>query len=315
MSIYKYVTEERIGILKGSCIRFTQPSLFNDPFELSPYFKAIADDKFVEELIKSGWNEAEFEKIWEKTYIEMSEENPIVKCVPKEKLKELTLPYIRTPEVKIIYESLSNQIFKLNNPILRQRFLSSIRKSLDGIVGILCLTEKPDNLLMWAHYSNGHRGFVIEFDIKHNYFDRRTKPEEVRRHLKKVFYSKQRPEMVVYDSGLSDSENWDIWIKKFLWNKGDSWEYEQEWRMIDTLDACQKKISKGGEDVYLFSLPLDCIKGVIFGYSMSEENKRGFINLLQSDKKYSHINIKQAIMDEKDFRINIKEEDLTNLMV
>lgn len=308
MSIFKYVTEERIDILKESCIRFTQPSQFNDPFEVFPYFQAITDDKFVEELIKSEWNEAELEKrIVEETY-KISEASPIIKAIiPKEELKELALSYM--PMGKIMFESFANQFFKLNNPAMRQRFLSSLRNALDRTVGIFCLTEKPDNLLMWAHYSNGHRGFVIEFDIKHNYFDRRTKPEEVRRHLKKVFYSKQRPEMVVYDSGLSDSENWDIWIKKFLWNKGDSWEYEQEWRMIDTLEACQKKISKGGEDVYLFSLPLDCIKGVIFGCSMSEENKRGFINLLQSDKKYSHINIRQAIIDEKDFRINIKETE------
>lgn len=307
MSIFKYVTEERIGILKESCIRFTQPSQFNDPFEISPYFKAITDDKYVEELIKSGWNEAEVEKLWEKTYIKMTEENPIVKYIPKEKLKELTLQHIHTSEVKNIYESLLNQFFKLNNPILRlrQRFLSSIRKSLDGIVGILCLTEKPDNLLMWAHYSNGHRGFVIEFDETHSYFDRRTKPNEIRKHLKKVSYSKQRPEILAYDSRMSESENLDTWINKFFWNKGDSWEYEQEWRMIDALNDCQKKIRKGDEDIYLFSLPIDCIKGIILGCNMLEEDKYGFINLLQSDKKYSHINIKQAVIDEKDFRINI----------
>lgn len=312
MSIFKYVTEERIDILKDSCIRFTQPSRFNDPFDVFPYLKAIADDKYVEELIESGWNEAEIDKIWEETYIKMSEESPIVKCIPKEKLRELTLQHI--PKLKNIYESFSNQFFKLNDPAMRQRFLLSIGKALDAF-GILCVAERSDNLLMWAHYSNGHRGFVIEFDETHSYFDRRTKPDEIRRHLKKVIYSKQRPEIMFYDSRISESENLDIWISKFFWNKGDSWEYEQEWRMFDILKDCQKKIPKGNEDVYLFSLPLDCVKGVILGCKMSEENRRSFINLLQSDKKYSHIKIKQAVMDEKDFRINIKEEDLTNLMV
>jgi hypothetical protein len=33
--------------------------------------------------------------------------------------------------------------------------------------GILSLTEKHDNLLMWAHYAGEHTGFVIEFDSSH----------------------------------------------------------------------------------------------------------------------------------------------------
>jgi hypothetical protein len=32
-------------------------------------------------------------------------------------------------------------------------------------VGICSLSRSPLNLLMWAHYANDHKGFVVEFDI------------------------------------------------------------------------------------------------------------------------------------------------------
>jgi hypothetical protein len=34
-SLYKYVTADRIDILQNGHIRFTQPSVLNDPFEIS----------------------------------------------------------------------------------------------------------------------------------------------------------------------------------------------------------------------------------------------------------------------------------------
>lgn len=32
----------------------------------------------------------------------------------------------------------------------------------EELIGILCLTESPTNLLMWAHYADSHAGFVLE---------------------------------------------------------------------------------------------------------------------------------------------------------
>src|SRR5689334_11281388 len=41
MSLFKYVVSERIDILKNCRIRFTQPSAFNDPFEMQPFFDEL----------------------------------------------------------------------------------------------------------------------------------------------------------------------------------------------------------------------------------------------------------------------------------
>ncbi|SER85934.1 DUF2971 domain-containing protein [Giesbergeria anulus] len=46
-------------------------------------------------------------------------------------------------------------------------FLPVIRaiKDLKTRVCILCLTKSPINPLMWAHYGESHKGFVVEYDV------------------------------------------------------------------------------------------------------------------------------------------------------
>lgn len=44
------------------------------------------------------------------------------------------------------------------------------RKSVEAIAakmqhqGIACFSAKVDDLLMWSHYADGHRGFCLEFE-------------------------------------------------------------------------------------------------------------------------------------------------------
>ena len=32
-------------------------------------------------------------------------------------------------------------------------------------LGIFCLSERSDDILMWSHYSNGHRGVCLQFNL------------------------------------------------------------------------------------------------------------------------------------------------------
>lgn len=303
MSIYKYVVDERIDILQDRHIRFTQPSEFNDPFELNPFFTAMTDDIFVEELLKGpGWDEENFEKLLEEAFIKKTKEYigvPLSYGLVREQAKIFIKQFL--PLGKIMFRN----ILKLNGRETRNAILSKMRVAIDKTVGILCFTEMSDNLIMWAHYAQSHEGFVIEFDEKHKFFDQRSKTKELRGHLKKVQYLKERPQMMFYDSRISEEENLDNWISKFIWNKSDYWEYEQEWRMIEVLSDCKNKIQKDFHDIYLFPIPLDCITGIVLGCRMPEEKRNIFIELLKSDKLYSHIKLKQAVIDDRNYQLNI----------
>jgi hypothetical protein len=176
--------------------------------------------------------------------------------------------------------------------------------------GILCFTEKKDNLLMWSHYANSHKGFVLEFYSEHEFFDRRKKETQIAEHLKKVRYTVKRPEFVFYEEDLSQPQQVDNWINNFIWVKSKHWEYEQEWRVLNTLNNSHKKIEKSGAPIHLFELPPEAIKNIFLGCKMSKENFSKFTDLLKTQTNLKHINAFKAYQDEKEYRLRFKKINL-----
>lgn len=97
---------------------------------------------------------------------------------------------------------------------------------------VLCLSEERENLLMWAHYADAHRGAVIELNVAQHpeYFDG----------LGKVEYSEEMAPMwdetVVSNHllGRLSNEEWERHVRdierRSALTKSLEWEYEQEWR-------------------------------------------------------------------------------------
>ena len=102
-----------------------------------------------------------------------------------------------------------------------------------GMAGVLSLTERPDNLVMWAHYADQHRGFVIGFDSKHPWFEA---SDAFRVNvLAKVRYANDRP-----SKGLKTLTLEDTYLTKSL-----DWSYEEEWRMFRFLGLADQCIDTG----------------------------------------------------------------------
>ena len=117
--------------------------------------------------------------------------------------------------------------------------------SLKDLAYITCLTENNDNILMWSHYADSHRGICIEYDVRRIVKD----PYQIIRHLFPVIYCKQRiirrdiDSLVKNHSDLNkaidecyfyeNEEPLDDLIPLFL-IKGDMWQYENEWRIVYT---------------------------------------------------------------------------------
>ena len=77
--------------------------------------------------------------------------------------------------------------------------------------------------------------------------------------------------------------------------------------MIYTFKDKKDIIDKRENSVYLFPFPIDCIRRVIVGCKMSNENRSYFLNLLNGHDKYRHIKVHQAMEDEKESKINISD--------
>jgi DUF2971 family protein len=105
-----------------------------------------------------------------------------------------------------------------------------LMKRIEKQAAILSLSEKYDNLLMWAHYADKHAGLCVEFECQG---DLRTSAMRVR-------YSEQYPELDVGEverarekGGLAAAETERRVVELMYLTKSKDWEYEREWRVLD----------------------------------------------------------------------------------
>ena len=300
MPIYKYVTAERIDILRHARIRFTQPSAFNDPFECFPYFEAIASQKYINDFLRSGFcNENELEKMLAESWARETRKYPGIN-LPFDNVKGplKTAMHNAQPFINDIFKSLMT----MQSPLAREITLGAVKNAMNNEIGILCLSEKKDDLLMWAHYAMNHTGFVIEFDEAHLFFNQKADTNEIRGKLKQVVYSLDRPRVIFQ----TIEENREKWIEDIFWVKSRHWEYEREWRIICSLRDCQRRINMAPHEIYLFPIPKSSIKGVILGCRISDEDKKAIVGLIGGDSDYSHIRLSQASMDEREYRLKFE---------
>jgi hypothetical protein len=242
MVLYKYLTPARLDVLDGRRIRFTQPAAFNDPFEFRPCIESAVTQAHLREYVEQN-----FDEILKRELIEY----PLLRQLAPYRIVELLHPLkSRVPE-----------IFQLLQP----HFLPGVSKAIDSAfnknVGVLCLSEVRDSLLMWGHYTENHEGFVIGFDQGHPFFSIRRGPEDEFGFLRQVKYCRSRPRVTLADTTGTD------WFER----KGEEWAYEREWRMMRVLGDAESRLEAAPYPICLFSFPADAVAEIIIGIRSSHE--------------------------------------------
>jgi hypothetical protein len=111
-------------------------------------------------------------------------------------------------------------------------YLVPISRSIKGItartllrnkLGVFCLTERPDDHLMWVHYARSHTGFVLGFNARAPFF------QEEGRILDKVKYQKGPK---VFGEGGTD----------VCFYKSNEWSYEREWRCVRKFERSESRL-------------------------------------------------------------------------
>jgi hypothetical protein len=160
LSLFKYVDPGRVQILQNHLIRFSQISVLNDPFEMRPYFEDIARDD--EAVMRVQGIEREI--VLRGAYSRMLQANPTAMRRQWLTVDAFLVEAAQNPGVidSLMEQSTAQALdeYRADMPAARARHTNTI----DNTVGVLSLTETPNNLLMWAHYARNHQGFVIEFD-------------------------------------------------------------------------------------------------------------------------------------------------------
>jgi len=228
MKLYRYlslsgeVAKKRTrNTIVSSLIYFQSPNNFNDPFDCKTSFHCgRATDA-----------------MWQRHYA-----------------NAISIQYPRKSEQEI--RDLVESAMKLglhNNPAYRKEEPSRFQAVLSNAVkklGMLCMSEVNNDILMWSHYSDGHRGICLQFDkiqLQKHF------------HVEKVQYRSPYPTFKEF-LDLVDTNQ----LHKLLMFKSEHWCYEHEWRTIHNIHRNKAR---------LLRLPPGILTGVILGCQMSDRNR------------------------------------------
>lgn len=179
--------------------------------------------------------------------------------------------------------------------------------------GIVSLTEKRSDILMWSHYAEGHTGMVLEFDSQHRFFNQPQPYDSYTGRLHKVVYSPERP------SDLLDDP------KSVFTTKAREWKYEREWRLILSVadaDKCYKhKVCESTlfemcdldflweEDLlFMFSVPKEAIRSVTFGAKTKNERKLKVKEKIKKDPELDHVGCYKSVLSRDGYSLEIIED-------
>lgn len=95
--------------------------------------------------------------------------------------------------------------------------LDEVKLNKSNTIGVLCLSETINNILLWAHYADEHKGCVVGIDV--------TQLPEDRFFPFKVNYQTNYPKMEYLKCNNDFLEKWAL-------TKSNHWQYEEERRII-----------------------------------------------------------------------------------
>ena len=176
--------------------------------------------------------------------------------------------------------------------IMVTKKLLDLPKILSQHFVILSLSTISDNAIMWSHYADSHRAFVIGFDANSGFFS--PGGGKARDGLKPVRYSDKR--YVVPRSGFHTLDDPNLLEANagVFFTKGMNWSYEREMRILAHPTAADAVLpDPGGHEIRLFNFPADSIKEVIFGFKISEPDQRRAFDLVRA--KYPLAKIGEAL--------------------
>ena len=124
--------------------------------------------------------------------------------------------------------------------------------------GVCSFSEVRDDILMWSHYSDGHKGFCIKFN---------RAPDNMLAEAKPVDYPKSN-EFPYINYWLGKTQEQVDEVETIVLTKSRHWDYEEEWRLIAAPDNL-KPDYKGHEIEY----PDNMLSGIIFGSRMNKKNR------------------------------------------
>lgn len=216
--------------------------------------------------------------------------------IPKEKVRKKYFKYLKylNPNLNREHRKLLTKLYiksaEFYNPE-RQKWHKKYQiKYRIKEYGIFSLSSEKDNIIMWSHYSDSHRGYCIGY-YRDKIMELRQKiwiENKIQFNIHKVEYKNEYPK---YDPTFMTNEEM---IIKPLYTKSKDWKYENEYRLICIF---RSKFSININD--------DIIAEVILGCKMPDCHKKEIINIIKT--KNFDIPIFEAKLKENQYGLDFHE--------
>lgn len=151
-------------------------------------------------------------------------------------------------------------------------------------VGVLCLSEVWDNILMWSHYAANHGGFVVGFDGDHPTF--------------KNDFTLCGP--VKYrDQRVRRKPKGKVWPQQMIFTKSKLWRYEKEWRFCR--EFSERDVTVGEKrEVHLFEIPKPAVRSLMLGARMPPEVRE---EMLRATGQWPALEVYQMHLHHTEFKL------------
>lgn len=216
--LYRY---RAFNTIKGGCFYdelngravLSSPRYFNDPYDCELCFGLDITNSIIDRAM----------------WISLLEDYFFLTYEQKDKILKSDSP------VKAVEDIVQESGYKFESDLssIINNKLKECKDKIRNAIGVLCLSEKNDSMLMWSHYAKNHTGYCIEYVFEENdeYYDK----------LYCVRYVEDR--YVISEEDVQ-SERKD-WLYKAVCYKSNVWEYEREWRIVVANFNMERKNSRG----------------------------------------------------------------------
>ena len=314
MSVYKYVSAEgALRYLDTWALRVTPPDVFNDPFEMRPTVEYGFDDVIdqVPDVLRKQLSEILGELLTgEDPSISRDEvEIAVLRFVnlflgdlDLAALSALAARGIDPKPILALRGELSATIAQVTMdarsrvPDFQSMAQQVLHSAIPKALGVLCLSASARHPLMWAHYSDSHRGALLEFDERHVCFNRQGKAPNHLGRLRRVHYSDSRPILGDDHGGEAD---------EFVLTKALEWAYEQEFRMVVPLQSVDRTIEdERAGSIHLIDVPAEALRSITLGCRASSTFESDVIAAIAAAAVQRPIGLRKATIHNCTFPLN-----------
>jgi hypothetical protein len=209
-----------------------------------------------------------------------------------------------------IAEALNRLMSRDNSPSTNR-----LRELADQIVntaisqlGVISLSRTPTSTLMWAHYGDGGRGFLIELDSEHAFFNDRRFSAPIGRLLPVRYFDRLPPVSLLHLP--IHAEDLRIAPEVVFFRKLRIWQHEREYRIAFPLSAADTTLTVNGEAVQLMALPPAALRGIVLGPRTSESLERELRAYVSRGRALEHVKVKRVQLSSGLQRPVLVEQDL-----